>query len=661
MYKVLVEHDSPCLKSIYSPLLPHRFRYVNPPYLFNLGFQTAEAFSMTKKKQFRAKKPNPTQTVSVKKQKSPQGSLAPWFYAAIAITAVCLFPMLQNEFTNWDDQYYVVNNRLLKGPDWKGIFTEPVVSNYHPVTLLTLAFNYQVSQLDPSSYLLLNYLLHLVNTGLVFYFIVKISNGKIGVAFLTALIFGIHPLHVESVAWVAERKDVLYTLFFLLSLLQYWRFIDEGKKAGLWIALFFFILSLLSKPAAVILPLVLILLDYWKGRTINLKSLVEKAPFFVAALALGILTYSIQSKGAIAGFDLYPMWVRPFFGCYTLMIYAVRFFIPYPLSAFHPYPSPDNLGPFVLASPLFVIGLLFFLWYFRKNKVIVFGTLFFIINLLLILQVLSIGFTIVSERYTYVPYIGLAFMISMWLYDLKAKFKHSIIVAASIVTVVFGFITFQRTKVWKDGGTLWDDVIKKFPDAAMPRTGRAGYLSQKASDLGPQVSKAKDSLYNLALIDCDHAVKIAPNEPIAFEKRGLIYMMMKRDKEAMADAETLIKLQPVNAMGYYIRGTIYARTQEPQKALDNFNQSLALKQFNDFVLDARGSLLVNSFQRYSEALKDFNLAISINPLNGRFYMNRSICYYKMGDIPHAKADAQTAIQNKEPISDYYKNLLDSHK
>jgi Flp pilus assembly protein TadD len=343
------------------------------------------------------------------------------------------------------------------------------------------------------------------------------------------------------------------------------------------------------------------------------------------------------------------------------MIYTIRFFVPYPLSAFHPYPSPDNLGILVLLSPVFVLALCFFLWRYRKNKTIVFGSLFFIINLLLILQILSIGFTIVSERYTYVPYIGLAFMVSMWLYEQKNKLKKGTVITAGIIMAVFGLMTFQRTKVWKNGGTLWDDVIKKFPDAPMPRTGRAGYVSQIANKLDPQMKNTRDSLFSVALADCDHAVKISPNEPIAYEKRGLVNLVMKRDNEAMADAITLIRLQPVNAMGYYIRGTVLSRRNEREKALADLNQSLALKRYNDFVLDTRGSLLVNSFQKYNEALNDFNLAISINPLNGRFYMNRSICYYRMGNIEKARADAQTAIQNKEPISDYYKGLLESHK
>jgi hypothetical protein len=171
----------------------------------------------------------------------------------------------------------------------------------------------------------------------------------------------------------------------------------------------------LSKPAAIILPIVLYLLDYWHNRKFDGKVWVEKIPFFILSIAFGFITINVQSADAIAGFDIYPLWVRFFFACYTLMIYTVRFFVPYPLSTFHPYPPVDALGLPVYLSPVFVIGLLFLLWLKRRDKLIVFSLLFFIVNLVLVLQVMTIGLTIVSERYTYIPYIGLSFLTGMWL------------------------------------------------------------------------------------------------------------------------------------------------------------------------------------------------------------------------------------------------------
>jgi hypothetical protein len=369
--------------------------------------------------------------------------------------------MLSNGFTNWDDDKYITGNPLIKGPDWNAIFTEASASNYHPFTMLSLAFNYTISGADPFSYHLVNWLLHILNTALVFFFIYKISGKKNYVAAFASLIFGLHPMHVESVAWVSERKDVLYTFFFLLALLQYWRFLEIGKRSNIIFCFVFFILSLLSKPAAVILPVVLLLLDYWKGRSFKWKMLVEKIPFFIMSFVFGFITVKVQTADAIVSFDIYPLWSRFFFACYTIMIYTVRFFVPYPLSAFHPYPSVDALGLSVWLSPIFIIALAVLLWLKRKDRLLVFSLLFFIVNLLLVAQFVSVGLTIVSERYTYVPYIGLSFLTGMWLEKYLITSSNMFIKAVPFgIAIVFGIISFQRTKVWKDGDTLWADVIR---------------------------------------------------------------------------------------------------------------------------------------------------------------------------------------------------------
>src|SRR5688572_711886 len=168
---------------------------------------------MSKKKKIKPAKAGPQQSQSASKTVKTKGkgkTLLIWILPILAVTGIFLSPMLKNGLTNWDDEYYVVQNALLRGPDWAGIFSKPVVSNYHPITIATLAANYSMTGLDASSYLITNLLLHLINTGLVFYFIWLMSEKKLWVAAFTAIVFGIHPMHVESVAWVSERKDVLY-------------------------------------------------------------------------------------------------------------------------------------------------------------------------------------------------------------------------------------------------------------------------------------------------------------------------------------------------------------------------------------------------------------------------------------------------------------------
>ena len=606
-----------------------------------------------------------TQTADAKnisKQKDPSYILL--LLLTLVVTAVCFSPMLKNGFTNWDDELYVINNVLLHGPDWKGIFSQPVVSNYHPITILSLAFNYRISELTPYSYLLVNLLLHLVNTALVFYFIRAISGNKIWVAAFTALVFGIHPMHVESVAWVSERKDVLYTFFFMWSLIHYWKFIVSEKRIHYWMCFLLFVLSLLSKPAAIILPMVLLLLDYWKGRSLNKnavgetfnwrKLLLEKIPFFLLAIAFAVITLQIQSHKAVASLDMFPAWTRIFFACYVVMIYFIRFIVPYPLSTFHPYPSPDDLGLFVFLSPLFIVAVITFLWIQRKNKLMVFGLLFFIVNLLLVLQVVSFGNTIVSERYTYVPYIGLAFMFSMLLEKSTSRYRNSVFAVAWVtVTLIFGIVTFQRTKIWKDSGTLWTDVISHYPYAPVPHTNRGNYLFRKALTITDATEK--NSLFQQVIDDCTIALKSDPKHARAYEDRGAIYLNQSRYAEALADGDSLVKIDPGNRMGYSILGSAYQRLDQPEKAMAEYSKCISLFPDHFFAYGNRGTILFK-FEKYNEALADFNMAIRLSP-TGQYFLNRSYCYFRLGDTAKAKEDMLTAKQLGENATAEYQNAL----
>ena len=610
---------------------------------------------MASKKQAKTKKTNTSKPAPARKiKKARDYSLLPWILLIGGITAICLFPMLQNDFTNWDDEYYIVNNQLLRGPDWKGIFSMQVLGNYHPLTILSYAFNYAISGLDPFSYLLVNYLFHIVNTLLVFYFIWSISGNNKFIAAFVAIIFGIHPMHVESVAWVAERKDVLYTFFFLLALIQYWKFSSDGKRSHFWICFIFFVLSLLSKPAAIVLPLVLLLLDYWKGRPIAVKLIIEKIPFFLLSLLFGILTVKIQSPSAMAGLHVFSISDRLFFACYVLMIYFFRFFVPSPLSAFHPFPLSNAIPWEIYASPLFVLALLTAFWFLRKNKVVVFGILFYVINLLLVLQIISIGLTIVSERYTYVPYIGLAFMIATLVSRIKIVPPKVSLAIAGIFITALGIVTFQRTKVWKNSGTLWTDALKTYPTTPYARSNRANYLSKLA--LRPDQKPYADSIYKIAFEDCAIALASRPNHAPAFEYRGLMYLDRQKIDSAFEDANALIRLKPNSRIAYDMRATCYYKMNEPAKALADYTKCIEIKPDDHRSYSNRGSIYMNSFQKYNEALADFAKAININPLPG-YYLNRSICYYKMGNLAKAKEEALIASRGGAVIPDNYKFIL----
>jgi protein O-mannosyl-transferase len=543
-----------------------------------------------------------------------------WPLAAVLITAVCLSPALKNGFVNWDDEYYVVSNALLRGPQWIGIFTRPVVSNYHPLTVLSLAANYAISGTEPWSYLLFNLLLHLANTVLVFWFAYLLSDKNRWVGLFTALLFGIHPMHVESVAWISERKDVLYTLFLLLSLIAYWKYLQTNRSTAYWTCFLLFACSLLSKPAAIVLPLVLLLLDYWKERPFTRRLVLEKIPFFLVGGLFAVITLKLQSVTAIASLDLYPFWVRLFFASYAIIVYLAWFFVPHPLSAFHPFPLPDHLGWTIYLSPMFLLALIFLIWHFRKNRLVVFGLLFFLINILLVLQLVPIGFTIVSERYTYVPYIGLAFLVAM-IVTRNVSAKRFIPAAAGAVVVfsAFGFMSFKRTQVWKDSDSLWTDVINRYPDASLPRGDRAQF-------------------------NYSRAIMMEPTQAGPFFQR------------VIDDCTVVINKEKGGRSMYYMRGVAFSSLKQYENALADFNACLSINRADNEALYERGTLLVNHYQKYAEALADFDRAIEINP-QGRYYLNRSICYYKLGELAHAVADAQIASQKGVAIPENYRNIL----
>ncbi len=337
------------------------------------------------------------------------------------------------------------------------------------------------------------------------------------------------------------------------------------------------------------------------------------------------------------------------------MIYFLRFFIPYPLSAFHPFPPPNDLGTAIYFSPIFIFLLLAFLWYYRKNKVILFGFGFFVINLLLVIQIISVGATIVSERYTYVPYIGLGFLLGTWLNRYKAEtVKKMSIGIAAIVSIIFGLISFQRTQVWKNSQTLWTNVINQYPNSPVPRTNRANDLIRQAAK--PENADRKNEMLQMALEDCNESIKVKPNHAKGYENRQNIYLTLNKETLALADAAMLIQLEPNNRLGYYTKGVVFLRLNNADSALRYFNKVLEINPNIDYALNNRGTILLNYYKKYNEAKADFTKAIEINP-QADYYLNRSICYYYLGDINKAREDASIAAQKGKAIPPDYKNVL----
>ena len=283
----------------------------------------------------------------IEKTKKWQKYLLP---GILLLTFIIYLPSLNNDFIiNWDDAGYIHENEPIKkinSENIKIIFTQFYKGNYHPLTTLFYAVEYSLVGESPFLYHLNNLVFHLLNVLLLYIFIKKIS-GKTIVAAFCALFFGIHPMHVESVAWISERKDVLYTFFFFFSLIMYLKYLDNDsrKKWHYWLSIFLFILSLLSKSAAVSLPLVLLLIDYYYKRKLNIKTIIiEKIPYFILSIIFGLVAIASQNEtGAIQNLTpLYSIFDRFFIVSYATLIYLIKFFLPVKLSAMYAYPQLIN-------------------------------------------------------------------------------------------------------------------------------------------------------------------------------------------------------------------------------------------------------------------------------------------------------------------------------
>jgi tetratricopeptide (TPR) repeat protein len=611
-------------------------------------------------------------------------------WAALAVILLVSFaaylPIFHNGLLAWDDNAYIRDNVLIHSINLKDIFSHYVVSNWHPITILTLALEYQFFGLNATGYHSVNLLLHLLNVILVFYSIYLLTD-KVIVALVASLLFGIHPLHVESVAWAAELKDLLYTFFFLASYIFYLKYLKELqnkhqpitklahqpistsahqpiitsshqhiiKSSHLHIftssnfyvfALLLFTVSLLSKAMAASLPLVLILTDYFKGRKINIKTVLEKVPFFLLAIAIGVVAVSAQkSSGTTNLSTILSIPQRIVFASYGFISYLFKLLFPLNLSAFYPYPVRNGVDIPIqyYAYFLLFLGLAAYTIYsHRFTKKIIFGIGFFTITVLLVLQLLPVGNAIMADRYSYLPSIGIFYLagegfIFMW----SKKLKIPAFLMLSLFAVLFSVKTYARCGVWKNDMTLWNDVIDQ------DKTAELAYYNRG-------VVFKNEKRYIEAINDFNKAIELQPFYSEAYNNRGIIFSGEKRNDMAIKDFNKAIELKPDNAQAYNNRGLLLMNEKRNDEALKDFNKTIELKPDQAEPYNNRGTVLINE-NRNEEAIKDFKKAIELKPDYAEAYYNRGNAFAKIRTNAEAISDFTNAIKLKSDYIAAYNN------
>jgi len=479
-------------------------------------------------------------------------------------------------------------------------------------------------------------------------------------------------------------------MFFLLSTLTYYKFIynKNAERKHYLLSMLYFLLALMSKSAAVVLPVVLLLIDFYLKRKISVKLFTDKIPFFLLSFLFGILAILSQhSAGAIQ--DLTPMFSIPerfMLASYALLGYIIKLFAPFELTAMYPYPQRigTHLSTLFYIAPFVVIALGIIIFLLRKRfRFIVFGVLFFVITISLVIQLLPVGGALMAERYTYVPYIGLFFIIGNLFVNVKENknelikrftgiFKYFLIAFAILCAI----LSFQRIKIWKNGEVLFTDVIDKYPNLPFAYNNR-GYLYyrflknyDKALDDFNKCIKIDSTfdkcysnkavlLYNTerqqeALINFDKCLKLKPNNTDALIGRANTLSYLKQYEKALPDYNYYLQLKPDEEKAYLWRATAYYNVKMYDKAFKDIEVCFRYSSQNPEAYYWRG-LLYYQQKKYKETIDDFNVAIRLNPKKSEIYTWRGLAYYYSKDYEKAIADYTKSIEINSKDAPAYVN------
>ena len=571
-----------------------------------------------------------------------------WLVGIVALTVVIYFNSLNNQFTNWDDDKYITANndiRTLHGDSViytvKKAFTTYEVGNYHPLTTLSYCFEYTLFALNPLPYHITNLLIHLFNTTLVFGFIWLLTRQQL-VALITALLFAIHPLHVESVAWVSERKDVLYAFFYLAALCMYLLYLKADRRKYFFYATTFLLfgLALLSKGMAASLPLVFFIIDFFLGRKLTVKTTLEKLPFFVLSLIFGYVAIIAQGSAMHPDIGYYTPFERVLLTCYALLLYWEKFLTPFNLSSFYTYPDKtDGKYPLMIYIAPAIVLLILFLVYKskRSGKDIWFGFGFFFCTIALVLQIVPVGGAIISDRYTYLPYIGLFFILGRWFanlwenkYEKLQGLKVPTAIMLAFFVLIFSFLAAQRSEVWHDSIKLWSNVIEQ-------NTGNRDVFFAR----GLAYDEAGQT--ELAIIDYTSAIQLNPGKASSYFVRANCFFHLHKYPEAIRDYFAGLALEPGNAEAYSNRGSSYSFIGKYEQALRDFDSAIVYYPNRAEVFNNRGFVLT-TLKRYNEAIPDYDKALRLKKDYFEAWTGRASAYLQLHNFDRAISDYTMAIQ-----------------
>jgi len=558
----------------------------------------------------------------------------------VALAAVCLAGYEQlrnNDFVNWDDDQYITKNPdVYNGITRKSIiwaFTTTDVSYWHPLTWLSHMLDCQLFGTAPAGHHITSLLLHIANSILLF-ILLRQATGALWKSAFVAALFALHPLNTDSVAWVSERKNLLSTVFWMLTSLAYICY-SRRPRLSRYLPLFLlFALGLLAKPTLAVLPFVLLLLDYWplqrlrffevrnnEAKTSNLKIVLEKVPLFIlSVIAVCISSLALKNRGLAVPLKLVPVELRMANALVSYLKYIAKAFVPRNLAVHYPYPESIPFWQVVIALVVLLCITAVAVWLFRKKPYFIVGWLWFLGTLLPVSGLVQGGrWPAMADRFAYVPLIGLFIIVAWAVPDVLAKYKYrakTLGLAAASILLVFLVLTHRQASLWKDSFTLFSHALNVTKNNAVMH-----------NNLGNVFLNKND--YDLAELHYRKALKIDPYNLLAHDNLADLLLIEGKLDEAIGHYRWVVQINPAHADAHN-------------------NLAMALK--------AKGKL--------AEAVEHFEKALEINPGDIEVRYNIAVTLVEKQEIDRAIAHLNEALKIKpgfDAAREKLQSLLDNRK
>jgi tetratricopeptide (TPR) repeat protein len=602
-----------------------------------------------------------------------------WLIAALlALVTIALYwPAMQCDFVNFDDDLVVTSNaQVQEGLTWenaKWAFVNPVNSIWHPLTVMSHMLDCQMFGLKPWGHHLSSVLLHVLNTVLVFVLLQQMT-GVLWRSVMVAALFGWHPLHVESVAWVAERKDVLSGLFFMLTLGAYERYARKRSAPGsrLWtfdycLTLLFFALGLMSKPMLVTVPCVMLLLDYWplgrvtgdgwrvtgkkngKPSTLNPQLstlLLEKLPFFGLAAVASVVTYVVQRRGgAMVLFDKLPLDTRLGNALISYCRYLGKLFWPVDLAVFYPHLGKWPLEQVWLAGVL-LLGISALLVVKRgRYPFMLMGWLWYCGTLVPVIGMVQVGGQAMADRYTYIPSLGVLILAIWGVYELTRRWRYQVMVlsgAACVVVVLCFGLTQQQLGYWKDNEALFRHALAVTENNYLAYNNLGFALGEKG-----QIDKA--------ISQYQEAIRLKSNYAEAHNNLGNALGIKGQIDKSINQFQEAIRLKPDYAAIHYNLGIALDRKGQTDEAIGQYREAIRLVPSDAHAHNNLGIILDRKGQT-NEAISQYRETIRLKPDFDEAHYNLAKLLAAQGQLPEAVSQYRTVIRLKPDSADAHGNL-----